>query len=57
MIFRFALTDSAPALRTRLVAFDRVWDSLPEATPRVDAKARRDEIRIRQEHVAQRFFP
>ena len=57
MMFRFALTDSAPALRTRLVAFDRIWEELPRETPRVEAAARREQIRVRQEHVARRYFP
>jgi len=57
MMFRFALTETAPALRTRLVRFDRVWDALPRETPRVDAAERRRQIRVRQEHVARRYFP
>ena len=57
MMFRFALTESAPALRTRLIGLDQIGDVLPRETPKVDALERRRQIRVRQEHVARRYFP
>jgi len=57
MLVRFALTDSAPALRTRIVDFEQIWESIPPDTPRIDAAERGRQIRVRQEHVARRYFP
>jgi len=41
--------------QTRLLPLDRVWEALPAEHPRVDAKARRREMRARRRHLMRRL--
>ena len=55
---RWAYTDlpeALPTLKVYKVKFDDVLSYLPEETVRVSVEKRRDDIRIRQEHVQRRF--
>lgn len=53
--FRWFWPESDPSPRTRVVPLRELAALLPAGTPRVDAAARRREIRARKEHLAWRF--
>ena len=55
MIYRWNLADSLPIPQTRVVRFADVRSHLPADTPRVDAKARAQQIERRREHVRRRY--
>ncbi|HRD10412.1 MAG TPA: DUF1214 domain-containing protein [Mycobacterium sp.] len=48
-------SEQLPIVAVRKVPFDEVGAHLPSSTPRVSAEQRRDQIRIRQEHVQRRY--
>ncbi len=47
--------DEWPSIRARKVRFDEIREHLPEGTRTVSAEQRREQIRIRQQHVQKRF--
>ncbi len=47
--------DEWPSIRARKVRFDEIRRHLPESTRTVSAEQRKEQIRIRQEHVQKRF--
>ncbi|HEV8296628.1 MAG TPA: DUF1214 domain-containing protein, partial [Acidimicrobiales bacterium] len=53
--FRYVRTATMPAPTHRIVKFDRIRDTLPASTPEVTAATRREQITVRQRHVATRF--
>jgi hypothetical protein len=55
MLFRAALVTEASQPTAKLVPFADLRDALPADTPKVDAEARREEIRTRRAHIASRF--
>jgi hypothetical protein len=55
MLFRAALTTSAPQPTATLVPLDSVSEALPPETPRVSSEQRALEIAERRAHVAARF--
>ncbi|CDO87620.1 hypothetical protein AWC29_27890 [Mycobacterium triplex] len=48
-------TDRLPTVSVRKVLFDKIFDHLPASTPRVSPEQRREQVRIRQEHVQRRY--
>jgi hypothetical protein len=44
-----------PTINARLVPFDRIREHLPPETRTVSADARREQVRVRQQHVLRRF--
>ncbi|RDH79703.1 hypothetical protein DVS77_05735 [Mycolicibacterium moriokaense] len=48
-------TERLPSVTARKVAFDEIGDHLPAATRRVSADERREQVRVRQEHVQRRY--
>ena len=48
-------TGDAPAPVARVVKLDEILGALPDDTPKIDADARREEIRRRRDHIAWRF--
>ena len=52
--YRWIWTETNPQPAVRIVKFDEIQTALPPETPRISAPARRETIRIRQEHVARR---
>lgn len=47
--------DQLPKVKTRLIPFERLKDTLPPDTPAFSAQDRARQIRIRQRHVAKRY--
>ncbi|HET6293996.1 MAG TPA: hypothetical protein VFG33_11495 [Kribbella sp.] len=48
-------TDRLPTVAVRKVPFIELGDHLPASTPRVLPEERRDQVRVRQEHVQRRY--
>jgi hypothetical protein len=48
-------TDRLPAVKVRKVSFSELGDHLPASTPRVSPEERREQVRVRQEHVQRRY--
>lgn len=48
-------TDRLPSVTVRKVPFSELGDHLPERTPRVSLEDRREQVRVRQEHVQRRY--
>jgi hypothetical protein len=48
-------TDRLPTVSVRKVSFSELGDLLPAPTPRVSPEQRREQVRIRQEHVQRRY--
>jgi hypothetical protein len=48
-------TDRLPAVKVRKVPFSEIGDHLPASTPRVSPEERREQVRVRQEHVQRRY--
>jgi hypothetical protein len=48
-------TDRLPTVSVRKVSFIELGDQLPESTPRVSPLQRREQVRVRQEHVQRRY--
>ncbi len=48
-------SDAWPSISAKKVRLDELRQHLPETTPSVSAEERREQIRVRQEHVQQRF--
>lgn len=48
-------TDRLPTVTVRKLAFDELRDHLPASTPRVSPDQRREQVRVRQEHVQRRY--
>ena len=55
LTFRWFWPNTDPSPTTRVVKFAEIADRIPPETPRIDAAARRDEIRARKAHLAWRF--
>ncbi len=55
LTFRWFWPQADPSPTTRVVPFRELARALPAGTPRIDAEARRREIRARKEHLAWRF--
>lgn len=53
--YRYVWSDSAPVPSSEVVKLAALRDRLPEATPRFDAAARRDQIARRRAAIARRF--
>jgi hypothetical protein len=48
-------TDRLPTVSVRKVSFSELGDELPASTPRVSPVQRREQVRVRQEHVQRRY--
>lgn len=48
-------TDRLPTVTVRKVRFDEIADHLPASTRRMSPEERREQVRIRQEHVQRRY--
>lgn len=48
-------TDRLPTVTVRKVLFDKLFDHLPASTPRISPEQRREQVRVRQEHVQRRY--
>jgi hypothetical protein len=48
-------TDRLPSVTVRKVSFSELGDHLPASTPRVSLEDRREQVRVRQEHVQRRY--
>jgi hypothetical protein len=48
-------TDRLPTVKVRKVSFSELGDHLPASTPRVSTEQRREQVRVRQEHVQRRY--
>jgi hypothetical protein len=48
-------TDRLPTVAVRKVLFDNLFDHLPASTARTSPEQRREQVRIRQEHVQRRY--
>ncbi|VBA29870.1 hypothetical protein [Mycobacterium pseudokansasii] len=48
-------TERLPVVTVRKVVFDEIDDHLPSSTPRFSPEDRREQIRVRQEHVQRRY--
>ncbi len=55
LTYRWFWPESDPNVETRVLPLAEVSRALPEGTPRVDAEARRTELRERRQHLAWRF--
>lgn len=53
--YRYIHARSSPPVSSRVVPFDRIRQHLPDGTPTVTAEQRREQITIRQRHIARRF--
>jgi hypothetical protein len=48
-------TDRLPTVTVRKVSFGELGDHIPASTPRVSPEQRREQVRVRQEHVQRRY--
>ncbi|MEB4211747.1 hypothetical protein [Mycobacterium sp. 94-17] len=48
-------TDRLPTVAVHKVSYDQINDVLPPSTPRVSAAQRREQVRVRQQHVQRRY--
>ena len=48
-------TDRLPTVTVRKVPFGQLDDHFPASTPRVSPDDRREQVRVRQEHVQRRY--
>ena len=48
-------TNRLPSVTVRKVPFSKLGDHLPASTPRVSLEDRREQVRVRQEHVQRRY--
>ncbi len=55
LTFRWFWPNGDPAMSSRVVKASEVRSLMPEASPVIDAEARREEIRARKQHLAWRF--
>jgi hypothetical protein len=55
MLFRFALTQSAPQPSAGIVKLADLWQALPHGTPRIGREERALQLARRRTHVQQRF--
>lgn len=53
--YRHVWTKNNPQPTIETVPFEKIWSRLPADTPRVDAKARREQLASRQRAIARRF--
>jgi hypothetical protein len=55
LTYRWIWTEDQPAPTTTLIPFADVRKHLPPETPAFGAEARREQIRVRREHIERRF--